>query len=165
MTTLSRVFRSPRPVLVATALASLVFLSCKDGSSAGEAANVADAAAQTAPAPAAPGAKADFGFQLPTVDGRSLGPKSFPGQVVVVDFWATWCGPCRAVAPVLDELAEQNDKVLIAKLNVDEQQKIAYQYQVSSIPTFSLFKDGKMADRMMGAAPRTAFDKFIERNM
>jgi thioredoxin 1 len=84
---------------------------------------------------------------------------------VLVDFWATWCGPCRAVAPVLDELAEQNDKVLIAKLNVDEQQKIAYQYQVSSIPTFILFKDGKMADRMMGAAPRTAFDKFIERNM
>jgi thioredoxin 1 len=84
---------------------------------------------------------------------------------VLVDFWATWCGPCRAVAPVLDELAEQNDKVLIAKLNVDEQQKLAYQYQVSSIPTFILFKDGKMADRMMGAAPRTAFDKFIERNM
>jgi thioredoxin 1 len=84
---------------------------------------------------------------------------------VLVDFWASWCGPCRAVAPVLDQIAEENDKVLIAKLNVDEQQKIAYQFQVSSIPTFILFKDGKMADRMMGAMPKPAFEKFIERNM
>jgi thioredoxin 1 len=84
---------------------------------------------------------------------------------VLVDFWATWCGPCRAVAPVLDQIAEENDRVLIGKLNVDEQQKIAYQFQVSSIPTFILFKDGKMADRMMGAMPKPAFEKFIERNL
>jgi thioredoxin 1 len=84
---------------------------------------------------------------------------------VLVDFWASWCGPCRAVAPVLDQIAEENDNVRIAKLNVDEQQQLAYQFQVSSIPTFILFKDGKMADRMMGAAPKPAFEKFIERNM
>jgi thioredoxin 1 len=84
---------------------------------------------------------------------------------VLVDFWASWCGPCRAVAPVLDQIAEENDNVIIAKLNVDEQQQLAYQFQVSSIPTFILFKDGKMADRMMGAAPKPAFEKFIERNM
>jgi len=84
---------------------------------------------------------------------------------VLVDFWASWCGPCRAVAPVLDQIAEENDNVVIAKLNVDEQQQLAYQFQVSSIPTFILFKDGKMADRMMGAAPKPTFEKFIERNM
>ena len=83
---------------------------------------------------------------------------------VLVDFWATWCGPCRAVAPILDELAEETDKVRIVKLNVDENQQTAFKFQVSSIPTFILFKDGKMADRMMGAMPKAHFQKFIDRN-
>ena len=85
---------------------------------------------------------------------------------ILVDFWAEWCGPCRMVAPVLDELADEMDgKVRIGKLNVDENQELSMQYQVQSIPTFLLFKDGEVADRMMGAMPKAAFEKFIGKNV
>ncbi len=85
---------------------------------------------------------------------------------VLVDFWAEWCGPCRMVAPVLDEIAgEMEGKIRIAKLNVDENQELASQFQVSSIPTFILFKDGQPADRMLGAMPKGAFEQFIDRNL
>jgi thioredoxin 1 len=87
-------------------------------------------------------------------------------QPVLVDFWAPWCGPCRLVAPVLDQLADEMDgKLRIAKLNVDEAQGIAYKYQVQSIPTFILFKNGQMADRTMGALPKSGFENFINRNL
>jgi thioredoxin 1 len=98
-------------------------------------------------------------------------PDNFQSEVleaevpVLVDFWATWCGPCRMVAPLLDQLAEEwNGKVRVAKLDVDSAQQLAIQYQVSSIPTFILFKNGRVADRMMGAMPKPAFDDFIRRN-
>ena len=83
---------------------------------------------------------------------------------VLIDFWAEWCGPCRMVAPVLDELSVEQDGVRIAKVNVDQNQELAVQFQVSSIPTFVLVKNGQIADRMLGAMPKSAFEDFISRN-
>ncbi len=88
------------------------------------------------------------------------------GQPLLVDFWAEWCGPCRMVAPTLDQLASEYDgKVRIGKLNVDQNQALSMQYQVQSIPTFLMFKDGEVIGRMMGAMPKAAFEKFIDKNL
>jgi thioredoxin 1 len=85
---------------------------------------------------------------------------------VLVDFWATWCGPCRMVAPILDQLADQLEgKVRIVKLDVDSNQALAFQFHVSSIPTFILFKQGAIADRMLGAMPKASFEQFLTRNL
>jgi thioredoxin 1 len=73
-------------------------------------------------------------------------------EVVVVDFWAEWCGPCKMIAPILDEIAtEHAGKVIIAKLNVDDNPEIARRFDVMSIPTLIVFKDGEPAKRMIGA--------------
>ncbi len=70
---------------------------------------------------------------------------------VLVDFWAEWCGPCKALGPILDELAEEyNGKVRIGKVNIDEYQELAAQYRISSIPTLLLFKQGQVAEQLVG---------------
>ncbi|MGH9304327.1 MAG: thioredoxin [Acidimicrobiales bacterium] len=75
---------------------------------------------------------------------------------VLVDFWAVWCGPCKMVAPILEEIAEDNgDKLRIAKLNVDDNQRTSQRFQVMSIPTLLLFKDGEAKHRIVGARPKS----------
>jgi thioredoxin 1 len=81
---------------------------------------------------------------------------------VVVDFWAEWCGPCKAIAPALEEIAKSlGDKVKILKLNVDENPQTASKYGIQSIPTLMLFKDGAMASKQIGAAPKQKLQQWI----
>lgn len=85
---------------------------------------------------------------------------------VLVDFWAEWCGPCRMVGPAVEQLAKTLDgQVKIVKLNVDENQEIAVKYGIHSIPSLLLFKDGKEIARTVGAAPKEAYQKFIEESL
>ena len=72
-------------------------------------------------------------------------------KVVLLDFFATWCGPCRMVSPIIDEIAEENEHIVVGKVNVDEQMELATQFQVYSIPTLVVMKDGKVLNQSTGA--------------
>ncbi|HEX2103285.1 MAG TPA: thioredoxin [Solirubrobacteraceae bacterium] len=83
-------------------------------------------------------------------------------QPVLVDFWAPWCGPCRVVGPILEEIAAERDDLRVVKLNVDENQQTAAAFEVLSIPTMILFKNGQVAKKVIGAYPKKRLESELE---
>lgn len=85
---------------------------------------------------------------------------------VIVDFWATWCGPCRMVTPIMEELADDFDgKVQIVKVNVDDQGELAAQFRIMSIPTILVFKNGEIAEKIVGARAKEEFAELIQKQL
>ena len=86
------------------------------------------------------------------------------GKLMMVDFWADWCGPCRMLGPVIEQLAGQYPDVVVGKVNVDDEQELALRYGVMSIPTVIFFKDGKEIDRKVGVMPPEVFTQVLDAN-
>ena len=98
--------------------------------------------------------------QITTENFEDLKNGSLP---MVVDFWATWCGPCRMVAPIIAQLAEEYDgRIVVGKCDVEENDDIAMEYGIRSIPTILFFKGGEVVDKMVGAAPKAKLQEKIE---
>jgi thioredoxin 1 len=105
--------------------------------------------------------------EIRTLKSADLSKESLEAQgTMLVDFWATWCGPCRMMGPVVDRIAEEYDgKLIVGKLNIDDETDAAISMGVSSIPTLVLFKGGVEKDRLIGAVPQQTLKAFIDKNI
>ena len=107
---------------------------------------------------------------VPMANITDITEESFAGEVehsrgiTIVDFWATWCGPCKAIAPILEQVAvERAGTVKVVKVNADEYPKVQMRYNVRGLPTLLVFKDGALVDRIVGAMPKSHLDGVIEK--
>ncbi len=102
---------------------------------------------------------------IKTLTSGDLRPENMQG-LTLVDFWASWCGPCRMVAPVVEELAQDYEgKVSVGKLNIDEQPEAAMTFRVMSIPTLILFKDGVEQERIVGSRGKASFQQMLDKHL
>ena len=83
--------------------------------------------------------------------------------VALVDFWATWCGPCKMIAPIIEELSEEMPNIKVAKVDVDENENLANKYEISSIPTLMIFKGGKLVETLVGFMPKDSLKSTLEK--
>lgn len=81
---------------------------------------------------------------------------------VLVDFWAAWCGPCKMIGPIIDEIAEERKDIKVGKVNVDEEPELASRFKVMSIPTLLVFRDGKLTNQSLGAKPKNAILELLD---
>lgn len=105
--------------------------------------------------------------KIVTLTSKNFEEEVMKSQVpVLVDFWAPWCGPCRAVGPILDELADEMDgQFKIAKLNVDDEGEVAGKYRIMSIPTLMVFKNGEMVEKIIGAKSKSELQDLFKKHM
>ena len=103
---------------------------------------------------------------LKTSDNNFSGDVLTADKPVLVDFWAEWCGPCKSIAPALEEISEEmKSEIVIAKLNVDENPSTAQEFNIRSIPALMIFKDGEVKAEMMGALPKSQLENWIKENI
>ena len=103
---------------------------------------------------------------LKTNDNNFSGDVLTADKPVLVDFWAEWCGPCKSIAPALEEISEEmKSEIVIAKLNVDENPSTAQEFNIRSIPALMIFKDGEVKAEIMGALPKSQLENWIKENI
>ena len=83
-------------------------------------------------------------------------------ETVLVDFWASWCGPCKMIGPIIDQIADERTDIKVGKVNVDDEQELAVQFKVMSIPTLIVIKDGKVVNQSLGAKPKAAILSMLD---